>query len=268
MQIIEGVADADEAGPAFANVAECVIAGLLGAVEARARGDRRAASRADAFAVIAMGKLGGREMTAASDLDLIFVYDAPPDVESTDGAKPLPVIVYYARLAQRLIAALTVPDRAKARSTKSTCGCGPPATKARSRSAWNPSAAITRPKLDLGALALTRARVVAGPAALCGEVEDAIRAALTTNGDRREARRTTRATCARSWRRSFPAAIRWDLKFAPGGLVDIEFIAQTLQLLAQPESTSTPTRSPRCSKLGRPAREVMRTCSSRRFQHA
>ncbi len=36
-----------------------------------------------AFCVIAMGKLGGREMTAASDLDLIFVYDAPPDAEST-----------------------------------------------------------------------------------------------------------------------------------------------------------------------------------------
>ena len=41
-------------------------------------------------AVIAMGKLGGREMTAASDLDLIMVYDYPPARETSVGLKPLP----------------------------------------------------------------------------------------------------------------------------------------------------------------------------------
>src|SRR4029077_15948243 len=61
------------------------------------------------FAVIALGKLGGREMTASSDLDLVFVYDVPDDVESSDGAKPLSPTLYFARLAQRLIGALTTP---------------------------------------------------------------------------------------------------------------------------------------------------------------
>ena len=36
------------------------------------------------FAVIAMGKLGGREMTAGSDLDLVFVFDAPEKIETSD----------------------------------------------------------------------------------------------------------------------------------------------------------------------------------------
>ncbi len=37
------------------------------------------------IAVLAMGKLGGREMTAASDLDLILLYEAPEDVKQSDG---------------------------------------------------------------------------------------------------------------------------------------------------------------------------------------
>ena len=107
VRIIQGDVLADAAGPAFANIAECAIAGLLGAVE---RELSLSAGRVNggAFAVIAMGKLGGREMNAGSDLDLIFVYDAPAAVEASDGAKPLPVSTYYARLAQRLISALTV----------------------------------------------------------------------------------------------------------------------------------------------------------------
>ena len=59
-----------------------------------------------------MGKLGGREMTASSDLDLVFVYDVPPGVEASDGPKPLSPTLYFARLAQRLIAALTTPTAA------------------------------------------------------------------------------------------------------------------------------------------------------------
>ena len=57
-----------------------------------------------------MGKLGGREMTASSDLDLVFVYDVPDGVESSDGPKPLSPTLYFARLAQRLISALDHAD--------------------------------------------------------------------------------------------------------------------------------------------------------------
>ncbi|MBP0574341.1 hypothetical protein J8J27_26925, partial [Mycobacterium tuberculosis] len=52
--------------------------------------------------------LGGREMTAASDLDLILLYRLG-DAEMSDGAKPLMGTQYYARLTQRLIAAVSAP---------------------------------------------------------------------------------------------------------------------------------------------------------------
>ena len=93
-------------GRPWPTLPECVIAGLLPRVE-----DELAASAGripgGGFAVVAMGKLGGREMTASSDLDLVFVYDAPAGVEASDGPKPLSPTLYFARLAQRLIAALT-----------------------------------------------------------------------------------------------------------------------------------------------------------------
>ena len=80
VQVIQGTATADAAGPAFANIAETVVAGLLPVVE-RELGETAGRMPGGAFAVVAMGKLGGREMTAGSDLDLIFVYDVPQDVE-------------------------------------------------------------------------------------------------------------------------------------------------------------------------------------------
>ena len=54
-----------------------------------------------------MGKLGGEEMTAASDLDLILVYDFDEEHPESDGARPLYGGQYFARLTQRLISALT-----------------------------------------------------------------------------------------------------------------------------------------------------------------
>jgi glutamine synthetase adenylyltransferase len=58
--------------------------------------------------LIGLGRLGSREMTAGSDLDLILLYDAPADAES-DGAKPLAASMYFMRLTQRLTSALSAP---------------------------------------------------------------------------------------------------------------------------------------------------------------
>ena len=84
VQLIEGPVKADRAGPAFARIAETVITGLLPAVEDELALTAGTVPGAE-FAVIAMGKLGGCEMTASSDLDLVFVYDVPEGVESSTG---------------------------------------------------------------------------------------------------------------------------------------------------------------------------------------
>ncbi len=128
--------------PAFADIAESVIDGLLAATENELAASAGRAWPAARFAVIAMGKLGGREVTAASDLDLIFVYEVPEGVEASNGPKPLPASVYYGRLAQRLIAALTVPTTEGVLYEVDMRLPGRRATKGRSPSAWNLSRAI------------------------------------------------------------------------------------------------------------------------------
>ena len=232
VQIIQGTATAEAAGPALANIAEAVIAGLLPVVE-RELGETAGTMPGGGFAVVAMGKLGGREMTAGSDLDLIFVYDVPPGVEASDGEKPLPVIVYYARLAQRLIVALTaltgvgglyeVDMRLRPTGNK-----GPVAVSLESFARYHMTQSWTWERM-----ALTRARVIVSPQPLKRKVDEEIVRTLRAQGDP-----ATIVGDARDMRArlagQFSATNPWDLKFAAGGLVDIEFIAQTLQLCAAP----------------------------------
>lgn len=68
--------------------------------------DRQGASLGKSFAMVAYGKLGGIELGYGSDLDLVFLHDA--DIHGhTDGDKPVPNVVFYSRLAQRIIHILT-----------------------------------------------------------------------------------------------------------------------------------------------------------------
>jgi glutamate-ammonia-ligase adenylyltransferase len=232
VQIIQGTTKADAAGPALANIAEAVISEMLPAV-ARELGESAGTMPGGEFSVVAMGKLGGREMTAASDLDLIFVYDVPKGVEASDGIKPLPVIVYYARLAQRLIVALTAQTGAGGlyevdMRLRPTGNKGPVAVSLESFARYHESQSWTWERM-----ALTRARIVHAPQRLRERVEDVIARTLRTSvepakviADARDMRLKLAA--------QFPASNPWDLKFASGGLVDIEFIAQTLQLCTAP----------------------------------
>ena len=228
VQVIEGVAKADAAGPAFAAIAESVVVNLLPHVaEALAEGAGRV--KGGQFAVIAMGKLGGREMTAGSDLDLVFVYDAPVGVDASDGKKPLPVIVYYAKLAQRLIAALTVATAEGGlyevdMQLRPTGSKGPVAVSLESFTRYHQTESWTWERM-----ALTRARVIAGPPQLAARLDAVIAATLCRRvdstklfADAREMREKVTA--------SYPGKNPWDLKYAPGGLMDIEFLAQTMQL--------------------------------------
>ncbi|HEX2760153.1 MAG TPA: bifunctional [glutamine synthetase] adenylyltransferase/[glutamine synthetase]-adenylyl-L-tyrosine phosphorylase, partial [Rhizomicrobium sp.] len=232
VQIVEGVAKADAAGPALAAIAESVIAGLLPKVEAELAASAGRVPGAG-FAVVAMGKLGGREMTASSDLDLVFVYDVPQGVEASDGPKPLSPSLYFARLAQRLIAALTTPTAAGAlyevdMRLRPTGNKGPVAVSLKGFSEYH-----ARESWTWEHMALTRARVIAGPPVLAAKVGGEIRKRLTQWRDAKTIIADARDMRARM-AETFPGRNRWDLKHAPGGLVDIEFIAQTLQLIHAP----------------------------------
>jgi len=230
VQVIEGSAQAEQAGIAFANVAESVIGGLLPVVEQELKATAGHIEGGE-FAVVAMGKLGGREMTAGSDLDLIFVYDAPPHVDESDGAKPMAVIVYYARLAQRFITALTSETAAGTlydvdMRLRPTGNKGPVAVSLESFARYHARDAWTWERL-----ALTRARVISAPDRLREKVEEIIARTIAASNPEKVA--ADAADMRRKLALQYPGHNRWDIKYAPGGLIDIEFVAQTLQLISR-----------------------------------
>jgi [glutamine synthetase] adenylyltransferase / [glutamine synthetase]-adenylyl-L-tyrosine phosphorylase len=242
VRVLTGSIGAAQAGGAYAQLAECMIVAIQAEVEREmARSHGRVPG--GAMAVVAMGKLGGREMTAASDLDLIVIYDFDPAAAMSDGFKPLPPTQYYTRLAQRLLSALTAPTaegnlyevdmRLRPSGQK-----GPLATQLSSFIGYQQSEAWTWEHL-----ALTRARVVSGPPALRAAVEDAIRRALTRPRDIAKTAGDVRDMRALVEKEKGTRDI-WELKQVRGGLVDLEFIAQYLQLIhahAHPEVLSTGT---------------------------
>ena len=228
VRVLSGTIPANEAGIAFAETAERLISALQTRVSddiARSHGKVPGGGAA----IIAMGKLGGREMTAASDLDLILIYDFDPDAKQSDGPRPLPPTQYFARLTQRLISALTAPTSEGAlydvdMRLRPSGLKGPVATQLSSFVDYQATEAWTWEHL-----ALTRARVITGPLQLRAKVEAAIRLALVTPRDRARIAADVRQMRDLIQKEKGSTDV-WDLKQVRGGLVDIEFMAQHLQL--------------------------------------
>src|SRR5690606_16020692 len=98
LHVLLGLVDGDAASGHLTDVAERIIQALLPRAEAWLA-EQYGRVPGGGFVVLGLGKLGSRELTIGSDLDLIFVYDAPEDARS-DGARSLPASTYYARLGQ------------------------------------------------------------------------------------------------------------------------------------------------------------------------
>ncbi len=176
-------------------------------------------------------------MTASSDLDLIVVYDyegSDGDVlVQSDGPRPLAVTQYYARLTQRLISGLSAPTPEGLlyevdMRLRPSGQQGPVATRLASFVDYQTGDAWTWEHL-----ALTRARVISGPPRLRAQVDKAIRAILCRPRDRARIAADVRDMRARIAKEKGTTNI-WDLKQVRGGLVDLEFMAQYLQLVHAP----------------------------------
>ena len=228
LNLLSGRLDPDRAGRAYSALAQGLIAALLKRV-AEAFQDEHGRILGGRVAIVALGKLGSREMTAASDLDLMLIYDFPSDASESDGRKRLGPGVYYARLTQRLISALTAPTKAGRlyevdMRLRPSGRKGPLATQFASFKLYQQDEAETWEHM-----ALTRARFVAGDASLGAAVADTVRGTLTRERGTRKVAQETRAMRAMIAAEKGDSDV-WDLKLAAGGLIDIEFIAQYLQL--------------------------------------
>jgi len=196
------------------------------------------------FLVVGLGKLGARELTIGSDLDLIFVYDAPPGVRST-GPQPLEAGPFFIRLGQRLVSALTARTPAGRlfevdMRLRPSGNVGPLATSLVQFERYEKETAQTWEHQ-----ALVRARPVAGDGGLACEVERVRAEVLTCERDRAALAREVAAMNARI-HREHGSDDPWDLKYARGGLVDMEFAAQYLVLAharEHPPLLATETRA-------------------------
>jgi glutamate-ammonia-ligase adenylyltransferase len=228
-RILSGTVSAQQAGTAFADVAEGIVHTVHGLVT-----DRFAAQhgriRGQETAIVAMGRLGSREMTATSDLDLILLYDFDADAPDSDGERPLQGAHYFARFTQRLISAFTTRTNYGVlydidMRLRPSGRAGPLASHIDSFAEYQEREAWTWEHM-----ALTRARVISASPAFRERIEKVIRDALT-----RPREPLGIAADVADMRRAIAQEKgeddRWELKYAAGGLVDIDFIAQYLQLI-------------------------------------
>ena len=236
---LDGSLSTDQAALSRTDAAEACLAALLPATEEDfARRHGRIAG--GALAIVAMGKLGGREMMWGSDLDLILIYDHEDGAGPSDGEKPLDPVTYFARLAQRVIAAITAPTQHGKlyevdMRLRPTGNKGPIATSLSSFRRYHETESWTWERM-----ALTRARVVAGPPTLARGIE-AARAEALARPVPAEKIFEDATSMRRKLAESFPADRALDIKHRAGGLMELEFIAQALELVAAPSHPEVPT---------------------------
>jgi glutamate-ammonia-ligase adenylyltransferase len=226
-QIVLGKADPLDVARGYARVAEAAIRVLAGAAMAEFERSHGKVPGCELL-ILGLGRIGGGELTHASDLDMIYLFSGGHEGQS-DGAKPLRTTDYFNRLAPRVSAALSVPTAAGPLyevdlRLRPSGRAGLLAVSLASFADYQRGQAWT-----FEHMALTRARPLFGPsedqAELAGIVEDVLRQPRELAQVAADAARM-RKEIARHKAPSGP----FDIKLGEGGLVDLEFLVQTLQL--------------------------------------
>jgi [glutamine synthetase] adenylyltransferase / [glutamine synthetase]-adenylyl-L-tyrosine phosphorylase len=240
VRLLTGAINGARAGRALTDLADLILATTLQAVEAEVAAVHGKVP-GQRVALLGMGKLGSHEMTAGSDIDLLLIYDHDAEADESDGKKPIDPPRYFARLTQRLIAALSAPTaegvlyevdlRLRPSGNK-----GPVATRINAFAKYQREEAWTWEHM-----ALTRERTVAGDESLRADVDTIVAEIIAERLDRAKIASDV-LEMRKLMDQEKPPKSNWDLKLIPGGLVDIEFMAQHLALVeAFPDGAERPT---------------------------
>ena len=227
VQLVAGVRKPMLMAAAYSDLAEGAIDALAAATE-RDFAESHGRVAGGEMVILALGRLGGRALTNASDLDLIFLFDAAAG-SASDGAKSLTATDYYNRLASRIVASLSVPTAAGPLYEVDTRlrpegAKGMLAVHVAAFDAYQREQAWTWERM-----ALTRARPVYGTregrARITTLIDTLLRLPTDPAATRADAKRMR-------WEmaRHKPPTGSLDIKLGEGGLVDLEFAVQTLQL--------------------------------------
>ena len=210
------------------DVACCLATGELARYGRPMVHDEDGSVREASFAIVAMGKLGGNELNYHSDLDIIYIYDG---IGTTDGEKSLTNRDYFAKLGQKIILILTTNTREgyayKIDTRLRPSGnSGPLVTSLESfRSYHKTDAQIWERQ------ALTKARVTYGPPALRQAIEQVIAHTVYGSGaDPLVKSEIHRLRMRMEVELAKETVGSYNIKTGRGGMVDVEFIVQFLQL--------------------------------------
>jgi [glutamine synthetase] adenylyltransferase / [glutamine synthetase]-adenylyl-L-tyrosine phosphorylase len=227
VQLIEGRSDALDIAQSYAHLAEAALSVLTRATVAEFEKAHGKVPGGE-LVILALGRLGGEALTHASDLDVVLLFTGDFGSES-DGARPLGATHYFNRLAQRVVASLTVPtpsgqlyeiDTRLRPSGGDGLLCASVASFAQYQreSAW-----------VWEHMALTRARCVFGSLTAHAEVDAIIQNVLRSPRDKAKLYADV-VQMRRDMATHKPPKGELDVKLLPGGLVDLEFIIHALQL--------------------------------------
>ena len=224
---LSGVLGCLDGGQILSSVADLLIEATLTAV--RQEFEKTYGVLPDGeLCVLGFGKLGGEILTRGSDLDLVFVYRADNELLSNGDRKVSPS-TYYSRLCQRLITALSA-QTGHGQLYEVDVRLRPMGSSGPLVSDFSRLERYYKKEAWVWELmALTRARVVAGPKGLTGRIEVLIRNVLCQAYTLENLQTDIVAMRRRVWRERPPTGF-WDIKYSLGGLFDLDFLVQYLQL--------------------------------------
>ncbi|MGD1884306.1 MAG: glutamine-synthetase adenylyltransferase [Paracoccaceae bacterium] len=238
VHLLRDLITAGEAGRQYADLARASIAALWPLVQAQFA-KRHGAPPGGGAIILGMGSLGAGQLTAASDLDIIVIYD-PQDEAQSDGPKPLQTRAYYARLTQAMITAMTA-QTAEGRLYQVDMRLRPSGNQGPVATSWQAFQTYQRNEAWLWEhMALSRAAVIGGPPDLSGRVTEFVAEVMSLPRDSGSVFADHCAMRERIAAAKSPAG-PWDAKIGPGRLQDIELFAQALSCLTGTFSHSTTT---------------------------
>ena len=229
---IQGETPGDVVREQLSTVAQvCLAAAVdLAMASVRERADLPAGPPTDGLAVVGLGKLGGAELNYHSDLDIVFLYDAGPESWWSEHAGGLAAHEYFSRVAQRTISALQTPTREGVAYKIDTRlrPSGNQGTLVSSLASFEAYHATSAALWERQALA--KARVLTGPPALGARVIEAIERVIYGRGLAPEDVAEMAEMRARIEVERGARGEAVNIKTDRGGLVDVEFAVQMLQL--------------------------------------
>ncbi len=231
IHLLKSLSTVDQVFAMLSDLADVVVEAVLACVRSEFA-ESYGLFEGGEMVILGLGKLGGQELGFGSDIDMMCVYDVADGVfdRQSSGPKQVGPRLYFERLVQRLVTALTqltpegrlfeVDMRLRPHGND-----GPIAVTRESFERY-----YSEQAWHFEYMALTRARVVAGDARLARGVMESWRARLCVPrdaaqlaSDMREMREKVAA--------QYPARDPWNLKYARGGLMDVAFIVQYLLLI-------------------------------------